>query len=175
MRRVLISAMIIITCFLLQTNIFSKLPMANVTPNIIICVVSAFGFMKGQKKGLMIGFLCGLLLDFYGGSYLGINAFIYMIIGYINGFFKRLFFGEDLRLPLILIGISDIIYGFLVYVLLYLSRKRFSLKQYFSNIMVPELVYTLLVSIFIYFLILKISGWLDNIDKRGNRRLDGKI
>ena len=172
-RKILITALIVIVCFFLQTNIFSRFQLAKVTPNILLCVVSSFGFMNGQKKGLIVGFFCGLLVDIYMGYYLGIMAFIYMIIGFINGFFKRLFFGDDLKLPLVLIGASDLIYGVLVYVFLFLTRNQYNFKFYFSYIMIPELVYTVLVSIFGYYAILKITSLIDKLDKRGSRRLDG--
>ena len=64
----------------------------------MIVVVSAFGFMRGKKEGLWIGFFTGLLLDVFTGSILGFYALLYMYVGYFNGFFRKMFYPEDIKL-----------------------------------------------------------------------------
>ena len=91
-KRILICAVLITVCFLLETTVFQKLAFASIIPNLLIIVTSSFGFMRGQKEGMIIGFFCGLLKDILGGNLLGFYALIYMYIGYLNGFFKRIFF-----------------------------------------------------------------------------------
>ena len=114
-KRILIVVAIVFVCYLLQTSVFSRYQLAGITPNILICVVSSYGFMKGRKVGLLTGFFVGILLDIYSGYLFGIYALIYMYIGFLNGLFKKQFFGDDLRLPTILIGTSDFIYGFTIH------------------------------------------------------------
>lgn len=55
-KRILICAVLITVCFLLETTVFQKLAFASIIPNLLIIVTSSFGFMRGQKKGLIIGF-----------------------------------------------------------------------------------------------------------------------
>jgi len=59
--------------------------------------------MRGKKEGLYIGFFTGILLDIFSGSVIGINALIYMYIGYLNGYFRKMFYPEDIKLPMLLI------------------------------------------------------------------------
>ena len=120
---------------------------------------------------MLVGFSCGLLLDFFSGSVLGLYALLYLYLGYLSGFFKKIFFGDDLKLPLILIGSSDIIYGIIVYIVLFLFRKQYNIGFYLTSVILPETVYTVLVSIPIYYLILEINRWLDKDDKRSSRSL----
>ena len=87
-KRILICAVLITVCFLLETTVFQKLAFASIIPNLLIIVTSSFGFMRGQKEGMIIGFFCGLLKDILGGNLLGFYALIYMLIGYGNGFFQ---------------------------------------------------------------------------------------
>lgn len=68
MRRKVIVSIIIIICYLLQTTLFSALSFASISPNLLIVVVSSFGFMRGKKEGLFIGFFCGLILDIFAGA-----------------------------------------------------------------------------------------------------------
>ena len=82
MRRKITVFLIIAVCYLLQSTVFQALSFASISPNLMIVVVSAFGFMRGKKEGLWIGFFTGLLLDIFTGSILGFYALLYMYVGY---------------------------------------------------------------------------------------------
>lgn len=166
MRRKITLFFIIFICFLLQTTVFQALSFAGISPNLLIVVTAAFGFMRGRKEGMWIGFFCGLLLDIFYGSMVGFYALVYMYIGYINGFFRKGFFPDDIKLPMILITASDLSCNLVVYLFLFLMRGKFQIAYYFKRIILPELVYTILVTVFLYFVILKINQKLEQIEKR---------
>ena len=126
MRRKIVLAITIIVCFLLQCTVFKALAIASISPNLLIVVVASFGFMRGKKEGLFVGFFSGLLLDVMFGSVIGFYALMYMYIGYMNGFFKRIFFPDDGKLPLALIAGSDFFCYLLIYFSLFCFRGRFS-------------------------------------------------
>jgi rod shape-determining protein MreC len=166
MRRKITVFLIIAVCYLLQSTVFQALSFASISPNLMIVVVSAFGFMRGKKEGLWIGFFTGLLLDIFTGSILGFYALLYMYVGYFNGFFRKMFYPEDIKLPMLLIAVSDFSCSLIIYFLLFLFRGKFDILYYLLNIMIPELVYTMVVTIFLYFIILKINQKLETIEKR---------
>ena len=166
MKRKLAVFLIITVCFLLQSTLFQSLSFASISPNLLIVVTSSFGFMRGRKEGMWIGFFSGLILDIFFGSVIGFYALIYAYIGYVNGFFRKRFFPDDIKLPLILIAASDLSYNILVYLFLFFLRGRFRIGYYFLNIMLPELVYTILVTIILYFVILKINQKLEVSERR---------
>ena len=157
MRRKISVFLIIVVCYLLQSTVFEALSFASITPNLLIVAVSAFGFMRGKKEGLIIGFFCGLLLDIFTGS---------MYIGYMNGFFRKLFYPEDIKLPMLLIAGSDLSCNLVIYFFMFLFRGKFQFTYYLLDIIIPELVYTMVVTIFLYFVILKINQKLESIEKR---------
>ncbi|MFP3155456.1 rod shape-determining protein MreD [Lachnospiraceae bacterium ZAX-1] len=165
MRRKLIVFFIIAICFFLQSTVFQALSFASISPNLLIVVTSSFGFMRGKKEGIWIGFFCGLLLDIFFGNVIGFYALIYMYIGYVNGFFRKLFFPEDIKLPIILIAASDMAYSMLVYLFLFLLRGKLQFSYYLLHIILPELVYTIFITILLYFVILKINRKLEDIEK----------
>ncbi|MEH2942351.1 rod shape-determining protein MreD [Lachnospiraceae bacterium KK002] len=166
MRRKLVVFLIIGICFLLQCTLFQALAFASISPNLLIVVTSSFGFMRGRKEGMWIGLLCGLLLDIFFGSVIGFYALIYAYLGYINGFFRKMFFPDDIKLPLILIAMSDFSYNILVYLFLFFLRGKLRFPYYLIHIMLPELVYTILVTIILYFVILKINQKLEVSERR---------
>ena len=98
----------------------------------MIVLTASYGFMRGEKSGLIVGFFCGLLADIFFGGLLGLYAMIYMYIGYLNGKFNRVFYPDDIRLPLVLILISDFVYGIISYMTLFLLRGRFHFSYYFT-------------------------------------------
>lgn len=170
MRRFLVTTLLIIFCFVLQTTVFKGLAFGGIVPNLLIVLTSSFGFMRGEKTGLLIGFFCGLLADIFFGEVLGFNAMIYMYIGYLNGKCSPIFYPEDIKLPLALILGSDLIYGLVNYVIMFLMRGRFDIKYYFMNIILPEMVYTILITLLLYPLILLINKKLEDTEKRGARK-----
>jgi rod shape-determining protein MreD len=132
----------------------------------MIIVVSAFGLMRGNKEGMWVGFFCGLLIDIFFGFYLGVYALLYMYIGYFNGMFQKRFYPDDIKLPMILIGSSDVINNIIIYLVMFLLRKRTDFLYYFTSIIVPELIYTMVITIFLYFILLKINQRLEEYEKR---------
>lgn len=156
----------IIVGYLLQTTLFKAISLAGIVPNILIILTSAFGFMRGKNEGMLIGFTAGLLIDIFFGNMLGFYALIYMFIGYLNGFFRRIFYPEDIKLPMILIGASELLYCFICYVFLFLLRGKLHLGYYFLHIILPDIVYTVLVTLIIYKGILFVNEWLESYETR---------
>ena len=172
MRRKVVLFFIITICYLLQTTIFHWISFANIVPNLMIIIVSSFGFMRGRKEGLFVGFFCGLIVDIFCGFYIGVYALIYMYLGYINGLFQKRFYPDDIKLPLLLNGGSDIVCNLVIYILMFLLRSRFHFLYYLQAVILPELVYTMIVSIFLYILLLKINQKVEIIEKRSDKKFD---
>ena len=80
----------------------------EIRPNLLIIVTAAFGFMRGSREGMLVGFFSGLFVDIQFGDMIGFYALIYLLIGFINGLFEQMYFDEDIKLPLFLIVISEI-------------------------------------------------------------------
>ena len=59
---------------------FKALTFANISPNLLIIAVSSFGFMRGRKEGMWVGFFCGLLIDIFFGNLIGIYALICTLV-----------------------------------------------------------------------------------------------
>ena len=166
MLRKFIVTIFILVCFILQCSVFSAFSLAGIIPNLMIILTSAFGFMRGEKEGLIIGFFCGLLSDVFYGEILGLYALILMYIGFLNGKFSRIFYPQDIKLPLALITVSDLSYGVLCYIILFLLRGRLDFSYYFVKIILPETLYTIIITLFLYPIILKVNEKLEAREKR---------
>lgn len=170
MKRNITFALLIIICFVLQSTIFRSLSFGGIGPNLLIVLTASLGFMRGRKTGIAVGFFSGILVDIFFGEVLGFYALIYMYIGFFNGLFKKIFYPEDIKLPLILITASDFLYSFLIYLLLFLLRGKFQIGYYFTNIIFPEIVYTIVITIFLYPIILMLERKFAEMEKRSARK-----
>ena len=166
MKRKLITFCIIIICFLMECTIFHRLSFASIKPNLLIIITSSFGFMRGKKEGLAVGFLSGFLTDVFWGNTLGFYTLLFSVIGYLNGSFRRLFYDDDCKLPIALIAVSELIYGLVTYFCMYLLRGDFAFEAYLRQIIMPELVYTILVTLILYQIILHINKKLEAEEQR---------
>ena len=150
LRIVLLVFIIIISCFILQTSILPMILSSDITPNLMIIVTASYGFMFGDRKGMCIGLVCGLLSDIYFGPLIGFEAGVYAIIGYLSGKFQTILYVEDLAFPLSLIAVCDFVYGFLTFVFLFAMRNRLFMRAFLMQRMLPEMVYTLLAALPLY-------------------------
>ena len=91
-RRKIVLFLLLLVCFIVQGTFLKVIAIGSISPNLILIFVVSFGFMRGKKEGIFVGFFAGLLLDIMFGTVIGFYALIYMYIGYLNGFFKRIFF-----------------------------------------------------------------------------------
>lgn len=166
MKRIISTILIILICFVLQTTVFQALSLADVAPNLLLIVTVAYGYMGGEKEGIWVGLVCGLLMDLFFGSVIGLYALILMIIGFLNGLLNKIYYTDDLIIPLIIITVSDLFYNFLYYIAEFLLRGRLEFFFYLRRIMVPEAVYTVLISVLLYRLLHTLNGYLRSADKR---------
>lgn len=170
MRRKIVIALMIFVCFILQTTLMPSIKLGSVAPNLCIILTSSYGFMRGKKSGLLVGFFCGILTDIFFGDIIGLYALIYMYIGFLNGFFHQIFFPEDIKLPLALIMSSDFVYGIVVYALMFLLKGSFHFGYYFTRIIIPEMIYTIILTVLVYPINLKINQKFDQIEKRSEKK-----
>ncbi|MCI6554003.1 MAG: rod shape-determining protein MreD [Lachnospiraceae bacterium] len=170
MKRIIVVGLLILTCFLLQCTLFHWLSFGGIIPNLLIVLTASFGFMRGERSGLVIGFISGILMDIFFGAAIGFYALLYMYIGYANGKFCQIFYPEDIKLPMALIICSDLIYGVVCYILMFLMRARFHFSYYFVHIILPEIVYTTLVTLFLYPIVLRINRKLEAGEKQNEKK-----
>lgn len=140
----------IIVCFLLQSTVLHSVSISSITPNLLLILCSSMGLMRGRKSGMWTGFFCGLLTDLFFGSVLGFYALIYMYVGFISGYTYRIYYDNDLKVPILLIAAMDFFYNLAVYGFQFLLRGRMNLFTYLYRIIIPEIVYTVFLTVIVY-------------------------
>ena len=141
-KRILFYVISVLVCFLLQTSVFNFLKLAGVMPNILLILTVTIAFIRGRKAGIVIGFVCGLLIDIFSGNVLGQNAFVYLMFGYVNGWFHTYFYEDDILLPIGLLTANSLAYSFVIFFFFFAMRGRLQFFSYLFKVMIPEAVYT---------------------------------
>lgn len=167
MRRVITLGLLIIINFSLQSTIFGFHNISSITPNLMLILTMSFGLMRGRKEGLLVGFFCGFLSDCFFSSVLGPYMLLYMLIGYVNGFFHKNYMIEDVLLPLMVIIADEIVFNTIIYILFFFLKNRLDYWDYFVKIILPETLCTALLTIIVYKLYVFINKHL-------KRKAEGK-
>ncbi len=150
MRRKITIGILCILASLLQTTLLSYIEVASIRPNFPLILTVSFALMCGRLTGTTVGFISGILLDLFGGGVLGYYALLYMLTGYAAGSAYRIFYDDDIKTPLLLIGLCDLACGIVQYVTTFLFRGRIHFFFYLKRIIVPEMIYTVIFAVFLY-------------------------
>ena len=89
-RRIAVTAVIILAAYLLQCSVFPALEIGGIKPNLMLIITASFGFMRGPREGMFVGIASGLLIDIQSGDMIGFYALIYLVAGYLNGLFEQI-------------------------------------------------------------------------------------
>ena len=95
-----------------------------------------------------------------------------MIIGYIVGIFRDIWYLQDILIPVSVVAVSDFMYNFVTYIITFLLRNRLDLFHYVKAVIVPEIIYTVFLTVFIYRIMMLINKKLEEFEMRGNEEID---
>ncbi len=166
MRRRICMCLLIFLCFLLQSTLFKTFSIGDISPNLLLILTVSFALMRGKREGMFVGFAGGLLSDLMFGSTVGLTSLLYVIIGYLCGYCYRIFYDDDIKMPVLLIALSDIGYGIGEYGLGFLLRGRIDFFYYFGRIIIPEMIYTVVITLITYRLLLLLNRKLERAEQR---------
>ncbi len=172
MLRVVLVGFMIIISYVLQTTILQEVGI--VSPNLMMILVCSYALLRGRKEGLIVGFIAGFVLDLFYGYYevVGINAFLFMVIGMLVGFFHDYLYLEDILIPIIAVGVCDISYNFIYYVITFMLRNRLDIMTYVKMIIIPEFIFTIFLTVFIYRLLMFVNKKIEAFENRGEKEID---
>lgn len=170
----IVFALILIISYLIETTFASTLQLGNIIPNLVIIIVCMFSLLRGRRQGLIFGFFAGLLIDLFNGyeNVIGINALLYMYVGFINGIFNDIIYLHNFHIPIVSVGLSDMAVSLMTYFITFLIRNKLDLIYYFKNIIIPEIIYTVFVTLLLYKVLLVVYEKLSDYESRKDAKID---
>lgn len=149
-----------------QTTFLNYAEIFNVKPNLMLIFVVLICYFINIKKGVIIGGIMGFLYDILVGKYIGLNTLMFMYIGFLICLFNE----KVLKQPRILISVVSVfvfsnIVGLIYFLIHSLAVSEFNFTFLYMSIILPESIYSTIVSIPMYLLIKKTSTVL--LDDKG--------
>lgn len=166
MLRIIGTILLIFISYLLQTSVFGMLSFIQTTPNLLLVITFSLGILRGKEEGMIYGALCGLLLDLMSGGYIGFYGLIYMYIGLASGFFYQHIDIDIPLVPIVLCLVSQLFYHLYIFVFRFLMRGRLGLLNYLKDIIMPEIVLTTVIGIFLYGAMMLLNDALEEYEQR---------
>jgi rod shape-determining protein MreD len=87
-RQVLIIGTSVLLSVIIELTLLARLDLPGATPDLVIVMVVAIALAMGPTQGAVAGFSAGVLIDVAppAETLLGVNAIVYLAIGFITGF-----------------------------------------------------------------------------------------
>lgn len=87
---------------IIQSTLFQVPPINVIQPNLVLVVLMCIAVTRGPRAALVLGVLIGFIEDADYGSFLGLNAFVYGVVGYFAAVILSQFLHKNIALTLLL-------------------------------------------------------------------------
>lgn len=145
-------------CLLIQSTIFQITPINVIQPNFILVMLIGVALARGPKSAMFLGVLIGLVQDAVFGSFLGLNAFTYGVLGYFSGAWFAQFLHRNIAVTFLITVIATFIQQWFTFGL----TRMFDATAYtWSGVMahsLSEMIQNGLLLLLLYPAILRLFG-----------------
>lgn len=166
MKRKIGELALIILFYLMQVLLGDVIAIGGIKPNFLIILPAVFGYLNGRNDGMFVGFVSGLFYDLFFNSIIGFTSLVFVYIGYFSGHFQKEYEKDEMIIPLGLVFTGNIIFGFLSYVGNFLLHNRLNVLFYVTRFILPEVIYTLFITMLVYKLLALFNSKLEPRSKR---------
>ncbi|MDO5381831.1 MAG: rod shape-determining protein MreD [Eubacteriales bacterium] len=161
MKRKIVEFLLILLFYLIQITFGNAISIGNIAPNLLIILPVLFGFFNGKNEGMYLGFVSGMFYDLFSSSLFGFSALIFVYVGYLSGMFYKEYEKVEILIPLAIVIISDFAYEFMMCIGMFLLHGRLNMGYFISRFIMPEVVYTAIVTLVIYYPSMYLDLWLN--------------
>lgn len=147
--RVAVLGFLLVIVHTLEATLFEYIRIGGIAPNFMIMLVVSFALLRGSKEGMIVGAAAGLLNDISFGMHLGPTILSYAIIGYACGKFNKNFYRENFIIPFSCTLLSSLFYSG-THIISFILRGKLNIAYFIKSIVIPELIYTITLSLIVY-------------------------
>ena len=127
-------------------------------PDLLLVFVICLAFLWGEKKGVVVGLLAGLLQDIFFGPALGFFALAKMVVAYLVGITAREVYKDQLAGPMLIVFMATFVHEFIIFFLRLLFWGSGGDFFYFMDVLfLPKAVYHLMLTIPVYYLLYRVD------------------
>ncbi len=144
--------------FIFQSTLCQYIAIAGIKPNFMLIFVVSIAFLQGESEGLITGIVMGLLQDCYFSQFIGVNLFLYAILGYSIGCLADNFNKDNIVAPVLLTLLATLLYDLGFYMLNIVLKGYTNLNSYIILNILPELIYNIIFSFIVYYLVYSLNN-----------------
>ena len=152
--------------YFLQINFFSWFNISGIKPNLFIVLVLCIGLFIGKNPAMIIGLIMGIYLDFLTGKQIGISSVMYILIGFLGGYFDKNFSKDSKITILLMVAGSTIIYETCADIYTCMSNLIPLQIMSFIKVLLIEVIFNVLLTIIIYPLIRVTGDFFETVFKK---------
>ncbi len=169
MLNAVVTALVIIINFILQSTVLRLIEIRGVIPDTMIIITVSYALLRGQDTGAAAGFFGGLLYDIFFGSSLGFYALMGFLTGYLAGICHRNLYRENFILPVTLSVVANLLTGLVIFVTGFLLNNNYDVLYYLIGVIIPQSVYTGVAAIVVYRLLYSVNNRVEKKEKEHRR------
>lgn len=144
---------LILILSLLQT---SDIMFFGSTPDFLLALVCAIGFISGAEYGAVFGLIAGMSVGLMGGAGFTLIPILYVLCGYLCGALINVFLSPNFLSFIIFGAISGIVREIFTTIYFGLNSNNFNLLQLIKNVLIGEYFAYIICLIPAYFTVLGI-------------------
>lgn len=163
--RVTILSILLVIIHVLETTIFQNIRIGGIAPNFMIMIIVSFALLRGCKEGVLIGVLAGFLHDVSFSSTMGLTIITYALIGYGCGKFNKDFYRENFIIPFFC-TLGSSLFSSAITMLSFVLHGKVNILFFLKSIIIPELIYTVTLSLVVYQLMYLINEKIEEHEKK---------
>ncbi|OGO76644.1 MAG: rod shape-determining protein MreD [Clostridiales bacterium GWB2_37_7] len=159
--KTLVVSVLVLLNLVLETTLFQFLRIGGIKPDFVIMLIVSYAILEGGAFSAGIGLTSGLLIDILFGRILGVNAFSYMITGYILGQAHENVFKDSILPPALFNFAAVIVYQHIYFLIIYLTgnlmNEGISYTYILFRIILPQGIYNAVFGAIIYRFLLHLN------------------
>jgi len=152
---------IVVVALLIEFVLANILGLNTIKPDLMLIVVICMSFISGTEEGTIVGFAGGLLKDVFSVHFLGINALVKSLIGYIAGVIRERIFSQHIMW---VVAISTFIFTFInniiIFFLLNALHTNYDFAITIRNFVLSQAIINSIISPFLFIGIKKIFTYI---------------
>lgn len=149
---------------IIQTSVIARVKTFGVSCDMMISVVLGFSYFFGCYTGAIVGIAAGFLTDAFGSVGLSVLPLVYLLIGYITGYYVKALNARGYLSYLICLGIVLPIRFLITLIMTLISVNGFHFPTFLLTLALPEMLGTAIFGLALYFPIWGICAWLKRRD-----------
>jgi len=140
-----------IITLVIEGSFFSVLFIRSMVPDLLLIIVVCLAFLWGEKKGIVLGLICGFFQDLFFGPAIGFFTLAKMTAAYFSGLSSREIYKDQIVGPMMTVFLATFVHEFIVFFLVGLFWENdFSFFFALDQIFLPRALYHLVLTVMIY-------------------------